>query len=185
MAVDGEETDQLALSRRAGVDRRVHDRVVEMLALYRRMIADDHIAFMQPHRAINLEPIACTPAPTASATKIGLAAIALRDQPAIGIRHADRIVLVFINIRTERRAGHIRVDLIVDRDNAVADDFESDRIDGLLLGHVAYSAASLWQRMRISRNSPISNVSPGHTTVVAPYSSITAGPVPMKPGARS
>src|SRR5436190_1037598 len=44
--IDGEEADQ-ARALRSGMDRRVHDRVVEMLALHGRMVAQHHVAMVQ------------------------------------------------------------------------------------------------------------------------------------------
>jgi hypothetical protein len=52
---------------------------------------------------------------------------------AVDADEADRVILIFVNVRAERRARHVGVDLIADRNDAVADHFESDRIDGFML----------------------------------------------------
>src|SRR6185437_12294815 len=124
--IDREKADELA--RRAGIDRRIHHRVVEMLALDAGRIADDDVALVQPLGTVELQPVAHR-----AADGVGdedrHAAIALRDQPAGLVRHADGIVLVFIDIGAEGGAGDIGVDLVGDRDDAVSDHFEGDGID--------------------------------------------------------
>ena len=57
MAVDGEKADQL-IAIGTGKDRRVHDRVVEMLPLNRRVIADDYVAFVEIFLAVGLQTVA-------------------------------------------------------------------------------------------------------------------------------
>src|SRR5581483_2372226 len=54
----------------------------------------------------------------------------LRQQLALRADEAHRVIFVFVNVGAKRRARHVGVDLIADRNDAVADDFERDRIDG-------------------------------------------------------
>ncbi len=127
MDVDGEEPEQ----RRAvgaAVDRRVHHRVVEVLALNGGVIADDDVALEQPLAAIDLEPV-----PHRGTDRIGdegrHAAGRLGHQLTGGIHQADGEILVFVDIGAERRARDVGVDLIGDADEAVADHLQRDGID--------------------------------------------------------
>ena len=103
-----------------------------MLALNRGMIAQHDVAVVQPFAAIDSEPVA-----HGHADRVGNedrhAAGALRDQFAVGAHQPDGEVLVFIDVRTESGARDIRIDLVSDRHEAVADDFERDGIDGVIV----------------------------------------------------
>ena len=105
------------------------------------------------------------------------------------VGEADREILVFVDIGAEGGALDIGVDLIGDRDEAVADHLERDRIDGVAARPSARLIASMLhaasaqprpQWMRISPSAPISKRSPGQTRVVEPYSSIKAGPARLE-----
>ena len=127
VAVDGEKTDQL-IAVGTGEDRRVHDRVIKMLALDRRVIAEHNITFVEIFSAIDFQSV-----PHRHAHGIGdedrHAAGALRQQFAVGADEAHGVVLVFVDVRAERRARHIGIDLIADGNDAMPDHFQSYRID--------------------------------------------------------
>ena len=184
MNIDGEKSYE-GLFARSGMDRCVHHRVVEMLALHRRMITDDDIAFEQPFAPVNLEPVAHRGADRIRDEGRHPAG-RLRDEMPLDIDKTDGEILIFIDIRAEGRAGDVGVDLVRDRNDTVTQHFERDRIElGLLADrvHVASPHVPL-QLMRISPIRPTSNRSLGPMTVVEPYSSITAGPAAVKPAGR-
>ncbi len=168
---------------RPGVDRRVHHRVVEVLALHRGVVAEHDVAVMQPLLAVDLQSVAHR-----HADRVGderrHAASALRDQLALGADQPDGEIVVLVDIGRERRALDVGVDLVGDRDEAVADHFQRDRIDSErnvareFLHHRSPATVT-----RISPSLPTSKPSPGQISVVDPYSSIKAGPCPLKPGA--
>src|SRR5579875_1225915 len=141
-----------------------------MLPLHGRMGADEHVA-LGDSLAVDLQAV-----PDRRSDGIGdedrHPSGRNCDELAARSRQPYRIVLVLVNIRAEGGARHVRVDLIGDRDDSVADDFERDRV-----------ASRFVQSMRVSWSGPMQNVSPGRMIVVEPYSSSTAGPVPRKPGA--
>ena len=103
-----------------------------MLALNRRVIAYDHVTVVQTVASVDGQPIA-----HGHADRVGdehrHAAGALRDQLAIRADESDGKVFVFVDVRAERRARNIRVNLISDRNDAMTDHFECDRIDGVVL----------------------------------------------------
>ena len=127
MAVDGEKTDQL-VALGTGEDRRVHHRVIQVLALDGGVIAEHNITFVEIVPAVDFQAV-----PHCHADGIGHedrhAAGALGQQLSLGADKAHRVILVFINVRAERRARHIGVDLIADGNNPVPDHFQSYRID--------------------------------------------------------
>src|SRR5688572_1811505 len=129
MDVDREKTDQRAV-RGSGVDRRVHDRVIQMLALNRRVIAQNHVAALQALATVDGKAVAHGHADRVG-DEDGHAAGALRDQLAIGAYESDGEIFVLVDVGTESCARDIRIDLIGDRNDAVADHFEGDGIDGL------------------------------------------------------
>src|SRR5688500_3650681 len=133
MDVDLAKTDQRAV-RGSGVDRRVHDRVVQMLALNRRVIAQNHVAALQAPATVDGKAVAHGHADRVG-DEDGHAAGALRDQLAIGAYESDGEIFVLVDVGTESRARDVRIDLIGDRNNAVADHFEGDGIDGMI-GHL-------------------------------------------------
>ena len=57
MHVDGEEADQFCAPR-PGEDRRVHHRIVEMLALHGGVIAEHDVAVVQTRAAVDLQAVA-------------------------------------------------------------------------------------------------------------------------------
>ena len=83
---------------------------------------------MKPLAAIDLEPVAHR-----RADRIGderrHAAGGLRDRWPSVVDEADGKILIFVDIGAEGGARDIRVDLIGDRDDAVADHFERDRVE--------------------------------------------------------
>ena len=129
--IDGKEADQ-HVALRPGIDRSVHHGIVQMLTLNRGVIAQHDVAVVQPFAAIDSEPVA-----HGHADGVGdedrHAAGALRDQFAVGAHQPDGKVFVFINVGTESGARDIRIDLISDRHEAVADDFECDGIDRVIV----------------------------------------------------
>ena len=114
---------------RPGIDRRVHHRVVEVLALHRGVIAEHDVAVMQPLLAVDLQSVAHRHADGVGDERRH-AAGALRDQLAVGADEADGEVVVLVDVGRERRALDVGVDLVGDRDEPVPDHFERDRIDG-------------------------------------------------------
>src|SRR5262249_7661730 len=100
----------------------------------------------------------------------------------VGIGKSDREVVVFVNIRAERRPLDVSVDLVGDRHEAMADHFQRDRVDGKGPGAFLHGYHPAPMVIRISPSAPTSKRSPGAIRVVEPYSSIKAGPVPAKPG---
>src|SRR6185437_5378732 len=108
----------------------------------------------------------------------------LRDEMALGVHESDGEVLIFVDIGAKGRARDIRIDLIGDRDDAVADHFERDRIElGSSLRDGVHQCLSYLrpQAIRISPMVPILKLPPGQTSVLEPYSSITAGPAASTP----
>ncbi len=71
--------------------------------------------------------------PTESATNAGMPPVHCAINSPSAPTKSDGKVFVFVDVRAERRARNIGVDLIGDRDDAVADHFEGDRIDGVVL----------------------------------------------------
>ena len=67
--------------------------------------------------------------PTESATNTGMPPVDCASNSPASADESDGVVFVLVNIRAERRARHVGVDLIADRNNAVANHFQSDRID--------------------------------------------------------
>jgi len=55
--IDGEKADQFGPPA-TRIDRRVHDGIVEVLALHRGMIAEHHVAMVETRSAVDIEPIA-------------------------------------------------------------------------------------------------------------------------------
>ena len=126
--IDGEEADQgVALG--PDMDGRVHDGVVEVLALHRRVVAEHHVAGVKPLAPVDLQSVAHR-----HADRVGderrHAAGALRDQLSVGVGEPDREVVVLVDIGAERGALDVGVDLVGDRHQAMPDHFERDRVDG-------------------------------------------------------
>ena len=142
----------------AGVDRRVHNGVVQMLALNRRVIAQDHVAAMQSLAAIDGKAVA-----HGHADRVGdehrHAAGALRDQLAIRADESDSEVFILVDVGTESRARDVGVDLIGDRNDAVADHFEGDGVDGMIRPSLDSTFHSCWFRIFFSTFSRMSSAS--------------------------
>ena len=68
--------------------------------------------------------------PTESATNGGIPPVHCAISCAVGIGEPDREVVVLVDVGAERRALDVGVDLVGDRDEAVPDHLERDRIDG-------------------------------------------------------
>ena len=85
-----------------------------MLALHRRVVADDDVALVQIFPAVDFQTVFHR-----HAHRVGdehrHAAGGLRKQFARGADESDGIVLVLVDIRAERRARHVGVDLVADR----------------------------------------------------------------------
>ncbi len=103
-----------------------------MLALNRRMIAQDYVAPAQSLAAIHGKTIA-----DGHADRVGNehrhAAGTLSDELTVRADQPDGEVFILVDVRTEGRARDVGVDLIGDRDDAVADHFEGDGVDGVLV----------------------------------------------------
>src|SRR5688572_24122651 len=215
MDIDGEKSHQAATAG-AGVNRRIHHGVVQMLSLNRRMIAQEHVTVLQALATIDGKAIAHR-----HADRIGNedrhAAGALGDQLTIRAYQPNGEIFILVYVRAEGRARDVRVNLIGDRNDAMTDDFEGDGIGGRprhcelwACFHESTANENIndesWKRKQIqsscinflfiihllslililiSCSSPISKLSPGQTSVVEPYSSMTAGPVPLKPGSKA
>ena len=67
--------------------------------------------------------------PTESATNTGMPPVDWAKSSPVGADEADGVVFVFVDIGAKRRARHVGVDLIADRNDAMADHFQSDRVD--------------------------------------------------------
>ena len=100
-----------------------------MLALHGGVVAEHDVAVMQALAAVDRKPVAHR-----HADRVGdegrHAAGALRDQLAVGVGQPDGEVVVLVDVGGKRRALDVGVDLIGDRDEAVADHFQRDGIDG-------------------------------------------------------
>jgi hypothetical protein len=179
---DDEERDQgVPIGRE---HRRVHHHIVKVLPDGPAIVGDDDIALVELLLAVDRESVA-----DGRAEHIGNeerhAAGALRQQPAVRIDDANRIVLVLIDDRAVSRAGNVGVDLIRDRNQPPPDHLDSDRLGT----HVSAARQGtpvdhLEQSILISPRWPMMNVSYGPMIVVEPYSSITAGPAPENPTGR-
>ena len=123
--VDGEEAEQ-GRTVRPGVDRRVHDCVVQVLPLHGGMIADHNIAVIEP--TVGLQPVTDR-GPDGIGDEGRHAARRLGDELPVHVHQPDREVLVFVDIGTECRARDVGVDLVGDGNDAEPDDLERDRID--------------------------------------------------------
>ncbi len=112
----------------AGVNRRIHHGVVQVLSLNRRVIAQEHVTVLQALAAIDGEAIAHR-----HADRIGNedrhAAGALGDQLTIRAYQPNGEIFILVYVRAEGRARDVRVDLIGDRNDAVTDDFEGDGVN--------------------------------------------------------
>src|SRR5262245_14207599 len=100
-----------------------------MLALNRSMIAEDNIAFVEIVAAVDFQPVLHGHA-DGIGNKDRHAAGALGQQLSPNANKANRVVLVFVDVRAECRARHIGVDLIADGDNAMPDHLQGYGIDG-------------------------------------------------------
>ena len=108
---------------------------------------------------------------------------ALADQVAVRVDDADRIVLVLVDVWAERRARDVDVDFVGDGDKTPPDHLDGDRIDRCGAAAQPMPAWRQWlQSMSISPSLPMVNVSRGPMSVLDPYSTISAGPCPLKPG---
>ena len=128
MHVDAEEADHL-VAVPAGVDRRVHHRIVEMLPLHGRMVAEDEVAVLQPVQPVDVEPIDHRAA-DAVGDECRDAFLALGDEIAVGADEGDRVIAIFGDVMAECHAGDIGLDLIGDGDDAVAQHLDGDQISG-------------------------------------------------------
>src|SRR5262245_6560781 len=141
MAVDGEKTDQL-VALGASEDRRVHHRIIKVLALDGGVIAEDNVALVEIVSAVDFQPVLHRHA-DGIGNKDWHAASALGQQLSLDTNKAHRVVLVFIDVRAECRARHIGVDLIADGDNAMPDHLQCYGIDRnptqWLNGYLAHS----------------------------------------------
>ena len=103
------------LRARAGIDRRVHHRVVEMLALHGGVIADDDVAMVQPLAAVDFRARRAPPCRPNRRRKAACRRCIAR-QMAVGADQADGEIVIFVDIGAERGALDVGVDLIGDRD---------------------------------------------------------------------
>src|SRR5262249_45372400 len=113
----------------ARMDWRVHYGVVEVLALDRGVIAKHDVAVMKAATAVDCKPVTHRHADGGGYERRH-AASALCDQLSGGIGQPDRKVVVLVDVRAERRALDVGVDLVRDRDETMPDHFERDRING-------------------------------------------------------
>ena len=168
-------------------NRRVHDDVVQVLAERAGMVGEDDIARLDPVHAVQRDAVGHRAADHAGG-KQRQALPRQRNDPPLPVHHADGVILVFVDQRTECGAHQVGLDKVGDGLKVLADDFHGDRVDPdravrIDTGH--HAASSVKRRptcMRISPSRPISKRSAGPTMVVEPYSSITAGPAAAKPG---
>ena len=75
--------------------------------------------------------------PTESATNTGMPPVDCASNSPPRADETHGVIFVFVNIRAERRARHVGVDLIADRNDAVANHFQGDRIDLAALAAIA------------------------------------------------
>src|SRR5215467_425629 len=100
-----------------------------MLALDGSMIAEDNIALVEIVAAVNFQPVLYRHA-DGIGNKDRHAASALGQQLSLNANKADRVVLVFVDVRAECRTRHVGVDLIADGDNTMPDHLQGYGIDG-------------------------------------------------------
>src|SRR5262245_31525290 len=98
-----------------------------MLALDGSMIAEANITLVEIVAAVDFYSVLYRHA-DGIGNKDRHAAGALGQQLSLNTNKANGVVLVFVDVRAECRARHIGVDLIADRDNAMADHFKGYRI---------------------------------------------------------
>ena len=84
-----------------------------MLTLHRRMVAEDHVAFEDALPAEHRKAVTHAGADGVG-DEDGHSAVALGDETAFVVGHADGVVLVFVDVGTEGGARHVGVDLVVD-----------------------------------------------------------------------
>jgi hypothetical protein len=100
-----------------------------VLALNRCVIAQEHVTLLQAFATIHCKAIAHR-----HANRVGNedrhAAGALRDELTVRAHQPHGKIFILIYVRAEDCARDVSVDLIGDRDDAVADDLEGDRVDG-------------------------------------------------------
>src|SRR5262245_2111411 len=125
--IDGKEANQNG-ALWYGIDWSVHHRIVQMLSLNRGMVAYHHVAVVEAGGAIGCQTVAHRHADGVGNENRHTAG-ALRDQLAVGAHQADGEVFVLIDVGAESGARNVGIDLIGDRYEAVADDFERDGID--------------------------------------------------------
>jgi len=127
MHVNGKKADQ-RWQIFARVNGRVHHSIIEMLTLYRGVIAYHDIAPVQTRAAVNREPIAHR-----HADGIGdedrHPPSALRNEFTLRTHEPHRKIFVLVNIGAEGGARNVGIDLIRDRDQTVANHLESDRVE--------------------------------------------------------
>src|SRR5215813_14685424 len=98
-----------------------------MLALNGSMIAENNVALVKIVAAVDFQSVLYRHA-DGIGDKDRHAAGALGQQLSLNANKANRVVLVFVDVRAECRARHIGVDLIADGDNAMPDHFKGYRI---------------------------------------------------------
>ena len=101
---------------------RVHNGIIQMLALNGSMVTQNYVTLMKSGFTINFQTIADCCADSVC-HEDGHTTIALSDQPSVRIGHSDRIILIFVDIRAECCSRNICVNLVVDRDNPMPDYF--------------------------------------------------------------
>ncbi len=137
MTVDRKEADQI-VALVASEHRRVHYGVVQVLPLHRGVVADDDIPVVDIFPAVDFQAVTHSHSDRVG-DKHRHAAGRLGQEFAGGADEANGVVFVFVNIGAESRARHVGVDLIADRNDAMADDFQSDRVDFSFDGIVHYN----------------------------------------------
>ncbi len=99
-----------------------------MLALHGGVIADHDIAVVETLAAVDREPIPHRAIPTRIGHEWRHAAGALGDELAFWPGQADGEIVVLVDLGTESGTLDVGIDLVGDRDQAMADHFERDRV---------------------------------------------------------
>ena len=124
---DDHEADQLRPLQ--SVDRSVHRHIVQVLADGAGVVGHHHVAVVELFGAVEGEAV-LHGGPHHVGDEHRHARGALTDEVAVPIDNADRIVLVFVDVGAEGRAGDVDVDLVGDGDKPPPDHLDGDRIDG-------------------------------------------------------
>src|SRR5215813_8054934 len=100
-----------------------------MLALNGSMIAENNVALVKIVAAVDFQSVLYRHA-DGIGNKDRHTACALGQQLSLNANKADRVVLVFVDVRAECRTRHVGVDLIADGDNTMPDHLQGYGIDG-------------------------------------------------------